>query len=481
MKIYFANAEKSSFRSLLLAAGVSRFAINLTHLPIPKKKALDISAMFGGEVILYTSEGDEDVARYDAFVREHYESLTAVIGRPDYDGGWMGDRYVPIWNDIDDMERFNWLCQRHGRVAVSDKVVTGKTISRIRNAMARWNAELIAISSKPEILEAVPWESAIVGSWTSAVRYGETQVWDGHTLKRYPAQQKESARKRHRADMVRLGIDIAAIDEDANSEVARLAILSWKAWEERTFGTENAVYDPPTDDDEHEMGLGDNSSNSNYLSNTPTTPNVVSGGTSLTIRGGEKRHDSERVLLPVMGIENVLPPLAQNLTGNEESEDLGIEAVPTIRYESNLLRQCNSCYLSARCPAFRENSECGFKLPVEIKTKDQLQAALRAMVEMQVSRVMFARFAEELEGQGLDPTLSTEVDRLFSLVEKFKDISDTRDMVRLEVEARGGAGVLSRIFGQQVGEASRQLSGGGFNAQQSDRLYSEVLDLSQET
>jgi hypothetical protein len=102
------------------------------------------------------------------------------------------------------------------------------------------------------------------------------------------------------------------------------------------------------------------------------------------------------------------------------------------------------------------------------------------MLEMQVSRVLFARFAEELEGQGLDPALSDEIDRLFSFVEKFKDISDTRDMVRLEVEARGSSGVLSRLFGANVGDSTKHLTGGGFNAQQSDAMYSEILDLSED-
>lgn len=179
-----------------------------------------------------------------------------------------------------------------------------------------------------------------------------------------------------------------------------------------------------------------------------------------------------------MGVEQYSSPLAETLAEHGENGEINIESVSTIKYNSNLLRQCNSCYLSARCPAFRENSECGFKLPIEIKTKDQLQAALRAMLEMQVSRVLFARFAEELEGQGLDPALSDEIDRLFSFVEKFKDISDTRDMVRLEVEARGSSGVLSRLFGNGVGNATKQLTDGGFNRQQADAMYSEILDLS---
>jgi hypothetical protein len=477
MKIYFANAEKSSHRSLLQASGVTRYAINLTHFPIPKKKELDLSVMFqGGEVALYTSESDEDVTRYDTFLRQHYESLSMVIGRPDYDGAWLNERYIPVWNDADDLERLAYLCQRHGRVAISDKAITGKTISRIRNLVARWDAKLVGLSSKPDIIEALPWDSVLVGSWTSAVRYGETQVWDGHALRRYPAQQKDSARKKHRPDMLRLGIDYDLIAQDESSEVARLAIVSWQTWEKATFG----VYEPPVDTDEEEFGLLENDDNSNYLPTTPTSSNAVSGGSSIAIRGGEKRHDEDKVLLPVIGVEKVIPQMAKNLTDAGEEFTLDEEAVPVIQYQSGLLRQCNSCYLSARCPAFRENAECGFKLPVEIKTKDQLQAALRALLEMQVSRVLFARFAEELEGQGLDPALSAEVERLFNLVEKFKDISDTRDMVRLEVEARGGAGVLSRIFGAQVAEQTKQLSGGGLNPAQTDRMYQDVLDLSED-
>jgi len=95
---------------------------------------------------------------------------------------------------------------------------------------------------------------------------------------------------------------------------------------------------------------------------------------------------------------------------------------------------------------------------------------------MQVGRVMFARFAEELEGQGLDPTLSQEMDRVFNLVDKFKNISDNREMVRLEVEARGGAGVLSRLFGAKAGETARQLPGGGLSPDATNAMYAEIID-----
>jgi hypothetical protein len=341
----------------------------------------------------------------------------------------------------------------------------------------RWDAKLIGLSSKPDVIAALPWDSVIVGSWTSAVRYGETQIWDGHGLRRYPAQQKDSSRKKHRADILKLGIDYDAIIQDDNSEVARLAIVSWQAWEKVVFG----VYEPQEMDDEQEIGLSESVTDINYPSNPASVPNVAPRGSTIAIRGAEMRHEDDKVLLPVIGIEQFTPQLAKTLAGEEDIESLGVEKVPVISYKSGLLRQCNSCYLSARCPAFRQDSECGFKLPVEIKTKDQLQAALRALLEMQVSRVLFARFAEELEGQGLDPALSGEVERLFNLVEKFKDISDTRDMVRLEVEARGSSGVLSRLFGQNAGDVSRQLASGGLNPQQANTMYQDVLDLSEDT
>jgi hypothetical protein len=123
---------------------------------------------------------------------------------------------------------------------------------------------------------------------------------------------------------------------------------------------------------------------------------------------------------------------------------------------------------------------CAFSLPLEIKSKDQLQAAMKALLEMQVGRVMFARFAEELEGQGLDSNLSVEIDRVFNLVEKMARISDNREMLRIEVETRGSSGVLSRLFGAKAGETNRMLPNGGLSEDATDALYADVIDFSED-
>jgi hypothetical protein len=477
MKVFFGGAEKGTYRKMLLNAGVTRHALNLTHFPIPKKKELDLSALFSeGDIIVYTSENDEDINRFDQFVRDHADDITIVIGRPDYDGAWLGEKYYPLWNDEQDLERLAWLCQKYGRAAISDKAVTGRNVGRISSIAQRWSAKLVGITSKPDLIERVQWDTVIVGSWTSAIRYGETQVWDGHGLRRYPAQQKESSRRKHRADIVRLGINFDDVMEDNVSAIGNLAIASWQQWETHTFGG----YDPMNDDDDQEILTPNDGQIVAIPPATHTPTSAVSGGLTIAINTPPKRHESERVLLPVMGMETITSFGSQTVDTEGDSIEIDPEKINVIRYNANPLRQCDSCYLSNRCPSFKEHSECAFNLPIEIRTKDQLQAAMRALLEMQVGRVMFARFAEELEGQGLDPALSHEMDRLFNLIDRFKNISDTRDTIRLEMEARGSSGVLSRLFGQKAGDASRMLEGGGMGAQATNAMYSDILDLSED-
>jgi hypothetical protein len=181
-----------------------------------------------------------------------------------------------------------------------------------------------------------------------------------------------------------------------------------------------------------------------------------------------------------MGIDTITSMGSQTLDNQGESIEVDPEQVSILKYNADPLRQCNHCYLASRCPQFEENSECAFSLPIEIRTKDQLNSAMRALVEMQVGRVMFARFAEELEGQGIDTTLSVEMDRVFTMIEKLKSISDTRDTVSFTMEAKGTSGVLSRLFGAKAGEQARQLPNGGYDEIATNNMYADIIDMSEE-
>jgi hypothetical protein len=457
LRVVLSGGEKGTYRNILTAHNVSSIALNFTQYSVPKTKNVDLRELLGGAaVFVYTSDGDENVAEFDEFIREHADEIEVVIGRADYNGDWLGEKYVPLWNDDKDLERLAHLCQKYGRVAVSDRAINGKTIPRIRQLQQRWGAKLYGLTSKVDTIETLDWDTVIVSSWTSVVRYGETQVWDGHGLRRYPAQKKESSRKKHRSDIIRLGVDFESIMEDDVSEVAKLAVKSWLAWEEATFGM--GAYHPSGDDDETEF---DTPETGGIVTTPPlnvSSPNPVSTPPAIAHGGIQSRHENERELLPGLGVQIVRSsPVVSNVDGDEvvENQDL---AVHTVVHKDSGIRNCDSCYLASRCPAFQEHVECAYKIPVEIKTKDQLQAVLTAMLEMQTSRVLFARFAEELEGQGMDPNLSNEMDRLFKLMKEFKEISDTRDLVRIEMEARGSSGVLSRIFGEKAANKANELS-----------------------
>src|SRR5690606_23235847 len=138
--------------------------------------------------------------------------------------------------------------------------------------------------------------------------------------------------------------------------------------------------------------------------------------------------------LPVLGLEQVS-------MDNENPDNAGV-IEQTVRFKSGNVRQCDSCYLAAKCQRFEEHADCAYKIPVEIRTKTQLRAAMNALIEMQFDRVTFAKFAEDLEGQGVDPSVSTEMDRFFRLLKEMKDVEDSRDLIRIDVEAKASSGVL---------------------------------------
>lgn len=473
MKIFLSGGEKGSHRSLLLASGATRVAVNLTHLSLPKKKEFLLPSVIpNAEIALYTSESDEDVARFDEFIRAHSDHISLIVGRSDYDGSWLGNKYIPIWSDDKDLERLAWICQTYGRVAIPDKALTAKSIPRIKQLQQRWGVRLVGLTSKPDSIDALDWDTVIVSSWTSVIRYGETQVWDGHGLRRYSSQQKESSRKRHRPDIARLGVDADAVIDDNVQEVGKLAIKSWMAFEGG-----NMAYSPQGEGDEDEFSSSQSTEVVATPTNYPTGDNQSSGYPNIAIAAAKKRHEDDRVLLPVMGIESITSMGSRTSDEDGEAYEISPEQVSVLKYQGDPLRQCNSCYLASRCPAFQQDTECGFKLPIEIRTKDQLQAALRALLEMQVSRVLFARFAEELEGQGLDPNLSKEMDRMFALVEKFRNISDSRELVRMEIETRSSSGVLSRLFGAKAGDVSRQLPGGPISPDQFNSMALDIIDV----
>jgi hypothetical protein len=163
-----------------------------------------------------------------------------------------------------------------------------------------------------------------------------------------------------------------------------------------------------------------------------------------------QRSPEEMQNLPVFGFK-----MKTIVDIDDEGREV-LKDVPVIQTQNSSLRQCDTCFVAANCPAFKPSNNCAFNLPVEVKTKDQLKALLTAIVEMQGQRVAFMRFAEEMNGGYADPNVSQEIDRLFKLVGDLKDMETNKEFIQITAQRQSSGGVLSAIFGDRA-QALREL------------------------
>lgn len=162
----------------------------------------------------------------------------------------------------------------------------------------------------------------------------------------------------------------------------------------------------------------------------------------------------------------------------KQTEDLQgtVSESLVVQSTSESLRQCNNCYLADSCPSFTPDASCAYAIPVEIRSREQMESVMQAVLEIQTQRVMQARFSEEITGQELAPEVGREMDRLFSLTAKMQESLDTRDSLTLTVSAKGAGGqaggALSRLFGAQVADNAKALP----EPVPSDAILAEVVD-----
>lgn len=475
MDLYLGGAETPTHRKALSAAGVTNLAVNFTHLRdrLPKK-GLNWDTTFGdASVLLYATVSDEMGAseqkalsdQYGAFLAEWWQRLTLAVeadtvfaerARGEIIRSQAGAVFAPLWDGFSDLDE---LCSTASWVAVTDDALTHNQLARprLQRAAQDHGCKIVALGvSKPETLAQLRPDAAASSSWLSVSRFGETQVWDGVKLHRYHADQKSTARSKIRQTVRNAGLDETKVMDDDKAELTALALWSWKQLGEALDGrSAGGVVQPEGNDDPPNVDRVP----------TPVDQPDPRGGTSLVIK-------RDPVPIPVAGFTTVDDP---------DHEGPGEAKQVLLGSSHETLRKCDSCFIQANCPGFQAHHSCAYSIPVEVRTKGQLQALLRSMIEIQTHRVLFARMAEELDGGFPSETTSTELDRLLRVVEKVKGINDTRDFVQITAEARGNAGVLSRVFGAHVGDAAKALPAPGLddlatNLAMTDIIEGELVD-----
>lgn len=449
MQIFFEGASNPTHRDRLIRYGAEAVSYSWSSLVprLPKTKPYQIAEHLPPdvEVLVHggTPHGEWDDHAYHEFIAANINrlSLAIEIDHDDYERVqsnrkefWVhvpDNKSVPVWRPEHGEEALEDLALRFEYVAAHEQVLSDDTTRRmLRTVAAQQHVSILALgTSKVADLTALPVAVATTSSWLSPEKYGELIVWTGNRLRRYSKKYFERGVRRHRATMAESGWDVEQIEEGDPETLCALAVASFMSMEQALATTEGVQED--TDEVEPD-------------------PQHPANGSSEPPQEVE-RADGERTLLPILEMLS-----RKEETYDDEGNHTGTKETSQPRVRQENLMQCNNCVIASKCPAYKPNSSCAYDIPVRLSDTDDLNEVMRGLLEIQAQRAMFGRFSEMLEGGYPDPAISVEMDRFFKMTEKMKDINDSRDQISIGIEAKASAGVLSRIFGSNVGDAQKQ-------------------------
>lgn len=485
-KIIFSGAEVGSNRTLLESQNVTLMGLNFWGLRkrgLPKNKIWLISEHFPDNVKVLIESGatqadkanlskqelEEYAAEYEEFLANNVERAAGfleldsqVLGRDWIENHRAFFEHDPklwvVWHESYGLPYLKELAENYDNVAIPYEAIESvKNLATLTQSYSRlYGTRFHGIGiAKPDNLRQNNFYTVSTLSWISPMRRGETIVWDGTQLMRYPKKMKDQARIRYKGIVEKAGLDFKKFVEDDTLEATRVAVWSYLRLEEKMDKDKPDLHVIKGDKPE----VSDNSDE--LLTGLQGFWDDASDNSVVEMRKNQRtelvqRDPSEVVPLPVFGY---------NMKTVVETDDNGFDTlkeVPVVQSRSASLRQCDTCFVAANCPAFKPSTSCSFNLPVEVKTKDQLKSLLTAIIEMQGQRVAFMRFSEEMNGGYSDPNVSQEIDRLFKLVEKLKTLEENRDYIKITAERSSSGGVLSAIFGDRA-QALKELPNNGID------------------
>lgn len=453
MQIFFEGASNPTHRNRLVEAGARAVSYSWSSLipRLPENKPYIIAEHLPDEVeaIIHggTVDPDGDDHAYHTFIANNINrlSLAIEIDHDDYDRVqenrvefWdfvPDNKACPVWRPEHGEEALEELARNYSWIAIGERHLYDDGVKRLlRNLTARTTVGIHALgTARVAEIPSMPVDAVNTSSWLSPERHGELIVWTGQRLRRYNRKYFERGVKRHGHILEQHGFDISKVREKDAETLCQVAVWSYLEFEKSVLATiagQNSE-EGTTESDDNRPAIGGR--------NVPSKTEPREG---------------EPQLLPIFEIRDEEEPEYDDL-----GQQVGTTMVPRARVSERNLMQCDTCYLASKCPKFKPGNDCAFEIPASLKTTDDLNQVMSALLEIQSQRAFFARFGEMLDGGYPDPVVSSEMDRFFKLTEKMKDINDSRDTFEMQVRAKSSAGVLSRIFGEKAGEAQKQLSG----------------------
>ena len=474
MQITFLGAEDQADRELLLECGVLDIGVNFFDLGAQQRTAL-LKVPDDVRIHLYAGNPPSQVSdtqihdlveAYESYVEQHADRLYSwsevrapgvdvANRRKEFYDRFDAFRFRPVHNEANSMFDLEGLADAYPHV-----LLTREAVSVLRESLDHDKSEdpLLALSVEyGAVFHAMGMHRAkrrhynfatvATAMWQAPRRFGQPVIWDGKKLTRHTVDVREEVLDKHYARIKAYGLsadDIVGGDKKEGMRLAVISMLEYQKACERTPGLEASI---PVEF--NQTAPLEEVSDSSAVAESPETPGtVVALPVSSTNPGGTDAGRSKGHY-PFLTTEKM-----SSVVAGENGHT--VEEIPLIATTSGV-RHCDICVLSRQCPAFDPGAECSFGIPVELRTREQLMALLRATMEIQSSRVFFSRFQEELAGGNLDETTSKEIDRLFRLANQLKVMDEVKDTLSVTVERKSSAGVLSAIFGK--GSADELLSG----------------------
>lgn len=474
LSLYFGGSEIHGWRKLLAEQGVTDVGLSFVGLSRRTKfkrpwlisdKYPDTQRIFldSGAYSLNKSPEKYQRAEIEDLYELYLSFVRANIGRVEMVSemdavhlgqAWIerqrqelseaaGDKFLPIWHVESGMAELERLAANYSRVGVPQASVGGRDIAVTLKRLARQGVRLHGVAmTQTKLMESVAWDSVASTSWLSPAQFGDSQIWTGHELKRYPKAYKQQGRKRHRQHLSRQGFDTELYEGDDVTEVLKVALWSWRQLVDHINSRGRHIVtmlaneaDPLNAENDAEV-VG---------SQLPETRNEIA-----TV---EPRAEGERELLPGLNLRQV--------TRTEVGKD-GEKIEKTINLPgvtSTSMRQCNSCYVSSYCQAMRPDASCAYEIPIEIKTVEQKEAADDAVRAIRFQRIAFMSMVEQLEGGYADPNLSKELDAWDRT--RSRERTEDSDTLSINIKAsskhQAEGGVLNRLFGKDPSDSPKAL------------------------
>ena len=258
MKIIFNGAEVGSNRTLLEGMKVEWVGLNFYHLKkrgLPKKKVWLISEHFdqGMNVIIEpgAAQAEKDglskeellslAADYQEFLVDNAERAFAFI---EFDSLILGEEWCKsqrafyendpklwvVWHEKYGLSALKTYSETYQNVVIPSNEIEAITslAALTRSYKRQFGTQYHALScAKPDNLRQIPFSSASTLSWLSPMRRGETIVWDGQRIVRYPKRMKDQARPRYKKMVEDAGLDYLAFKQDTSQEATRVAVWSY--------------------------------------------------------------------------------------------------------------------------------------------------------------------------------------------------------------------------------------------------------------